>query len=142
MYNVQGTLWEGGTRGAAFIHGAMLSRPGTVSRALIHVSDWLPTLISAAGGDMTTMMEDGDSIDGVDQWAVLRDGLGASNRRMMLYNIDPLRDPAWDPILGGNGAIRWNCSYISNHQTINFTLQVRKLQTDCRSSWLRSTSTA
>ena len=51
---------------------------------------------------MTTMMEDGDNIDGVDQWAVLRDGLGDSNRRMMLYNIDPLRDPA----MGGNAAIR------------------------------------
>ena len=80
----------------------MLSRPGTVSRALIHVSDWLPTLISAAGGDMTTMIEGGDNIDGVDQWAVLRDGLGDSNRRMMLYNIDPLRDPAQ----GGNAARR------------------------------------
>merc|ERR1719330_1627122 len=79
LRGTKGTLWEGGTRGAAFIHGSMLSIPGTVSRALIHVSDWLPTLISAAGGDMTTMMEDGDSIDGVDQWAVLRDGLGASN---------------------------------------------------------------
>ena len=60
------------------------------------MSDWLPTLISAAGGDIHTMLEDGDNIDGVDQWEVLRDGLG-SKRRLMLYNIDPLM---------GNGAIR------------------------------------
>ena len=45
----QFTLWEGGTRGVAFIHSKMLSKPGTVSSALIHVSDWLPTLLSAAG---------------------------------------------------------------------------------------------
>ena len=108
-------MWEGGTRGAAFIHGSMLSRPGSVSRALIHVSDWLPTLISAAGGDLSTIMEDGDNIDGVDQWAVLRDGLGVSNRRMMLYNIDPLRDPTQ----GGNAAIRWNDS---SFRTLNCSL--------------------
>ena len=99
---LQGTLWEGGTRGAAFIHGSMLKRPGTLSRSLIHVSDWLPTLISAAGGDIHTMIEDGDNIDGVNQWEELRDGLGSNKRRLMLYNIDPLRDPSH----GGNGAIR------------------------------------
>ena len=95
-------MWEGGTRGAAFINGPMLKRPGTLSRALIHVSDWLPTLISAAGGDIHTMLEDGDNIDGVDQWEELRDGLGENKRRLMVYNIDPLRDPSQ----GGNGAIR------------------------------------
>ena len=49
LYTFQFTLWEGGTRGVAFIHSNMLSKPGTVSSALIHVSDWLPTLLSAAG---------------------------------------------------------------------------------------------
>ena len=93
----------------------MLSRPGSVSRALIHVSDWLPTLISAAGADISTMMEDVDNMDGVDQWAVLRDGLEVSNRRMMLYNIAPLRDPAQ----GGNAAIRWNDS---SFRTLNCSL--------------------
>ena len=44
------TLWEGGTRGAAFIQGEMLRSPGSSSSALIHVTDWLPTILSAAGG--------------------------------------------------------------------------------------------
>ena len=66
------------------------------------MSDWLPTLISAAGGNINTMLEDGDIIDGVDQWEELRDGLGENKRRLMLYNIDPLRHPSE----GGNGAIR------------------------------------
>ena len=31
----------------------------------MHVSDWLPTLYSAAGGDVTQI---GCDLDGVDQW--------------------------------------------------------------------------
>merc|ERR1712203_107469 len=43
------TLWEGGTRAAAFVHGKMLAEAGGSSRELIHVTDWLPTLYRAAG---------------------------------------------------------------------------------------------
>ena len=99
---IQNTLWEGGTRAAAFMHGSMLSRPGRVSRALVHVTDWLPTLVTAAGGDIREMME-GD-MDGVDQWQQLARGRGQNKRRMMLYNIDPLLDPVSNN--GNNAAIR------------------------------------
>merc|ERR1740128_600074 len=75
------TLWEGGTRAAAFMHGSMLSRPGRVSRALVHVTDWLPTLVTAAGGDIREM-EEGD-MDGVDQWQQLASGRGENRRRVM-----------------------------------------------------------
>ena len=95
-------MWEGGTRASAFIHGSMLSRPGTVSRALVHVTDWLPTLVTAAGGDIREMM--GEDMDGVDQWQLLARGTGESKRRMMLYNIDPLLDPVSNN--GNNAAIR------------------------------------
>ena len=97
---LQNTLWEGGTRAAAFIHGSLLSRPGTVSRALVHVTDWLPTLVSAAGADIRDM----DDIDGVDQWEELTSGRGVGKRRTMLYNIDPLLDPVSNN--GNNAAIR------------------------------------
>ena len=47
------------------MHGSMLSRPGRVSRALVHVTDWLPTLVTAAGGDIREMMEgDTDGVEG------------------------------------------------------------------------------
>ena len=96
-------MWEGGTRASAFIHGSMLSRPGTVSRALVHVTDWLPTLVTAAGGDIREM---GENMDGVDQWQLLARGTGERKRRTMLYNIDPLLDPVSNN--GNNAAIRWH----------------------------------
>ena len=95
---LQATLWEGGTRAAALLHGPMLARPGTISRALVHVTDWLPTLVRAAGGDPATLPR----LDGVDQWAGLVRGAGRGPRREMLYNIDPLRDGDSGP----NAAIR------------------------------------
>lgn len=43
------TLWEGGIRGTAFIWSSLLKRRKRVSHQLMHVTDWLPTLYSAAG---------------------------------------------------------------------------------------------
>ena len=91
------TLWEGGTRAAAFVHGKMLAGAGASSRELIHVTDWLPTLYRAAGGDTTNL----EGLDGFDQWEMLTKGK-ASDRVEMLYNIDPLPDMSNGP----GGAIR------------------------------------
>ncbi|KAH6932272.1 hypothetical protein HPB50_004145 [Hyalomma asiaticum] len=42
------TLWEGGVRGAAFVWARQLCSHRRVSQQLMHVTDWLPTLYSAA----------------------------------------------------------------------------------------------
>ncbi|KAK8750574.1 hypothetical protein OTU49_014911 [Cherax quadricarinatus] len=74
------TIWEGGTRGAAFVHSPLLPNPGTVSYQLMHVTDWYETLVGVAGGRAP-------QTDGMDQWATIT-GSAPSPRTHMIYNID------------------------------------------------------
>ncbi|KAK8777604.1 hypothetical protein V5799_029051 [Amblyomma americanum] len=43
------SLWEGGTRAAAFVWSPLLNRKRRVSDQLMHITDWLPTFYSIAG---------------------------------------------------------------------------------------------
>ncbi|XP_075534046.1 arylsulfatase B-like [Dermacentor variabilis] len=78
----KGSLWEGGTRTAALLWSTKVTRP-RVATQLAHVTDWLPTLYSAAGGDITDL----GAIDGKDLWTVLVDDR-PSPRTEILYNIN------------------------------------------------------
>jgi len=65
--------YEGGVRGVSFIHWSGFSPAvkGTVSEHVVHVADWLPTLVAGAAG---LALEDDDHkwpVDGLDQWAAL-----------------------------------------------------------------------
>ena len=101
------SLWEGGSRAVGM---AKLPRAARVAdskplRGLFHVSDFLPTLFAAVGGDVATLQPD---IDGVDQYpALLRaaglapadatlgdtDEAARTARDELLHNIDPLSYP-------------------------------------------------
>ena len=43
------SFYEGGVRGAAAIWSPLFKRTSYVSNEIFHISDWLPTFVSAAG---------------------------------------------------------------------------------------------
>ncbi|RUS76955.1 hypothetical protein EGW08_015275 [Elysia chlorotica] len=79
------SLWEGGVKSIGFVGGGRVKRRGAVSRELMHVSDWFPTLVTLAGGGLNGTK----LLDGVDQWQAINEGK-AGNRRVLLHNIDTL----------------------------------------------------
>lgn len=91
-------VWEGGVRVPAFVHAPGRLAP-RASAALVHVSDWTPTLVGLAGG----AVEPG--LDGLDVWQALQQG-GAGPRDTVPANINPLCHGCvglWGSLWGGGG---------------------------------------
>ncbi|KAL4219483.1 hypothetical protein ACF0H5_022061 [Mactra antiquata] len=79
------TLFEGGTRGAAFIFGNGLAKSGYTYDGMIHAVDWHPTIVAAAGGELPH--KESSTIDGINQWEALSTG-SESKRTEFVYNLD------------------------------------------------------
>ncbi|XP_071453500.1 arylsulfatase B-like [Hetaerina americana] len=77
------TLWQGGTRGAALIWSPFFKKSGRVSEQFLHISDWLPTLISAVNGSTKGL----HALDGFDSWRALSEDI-PTDRTEALLNID------------------------------------------------------
>ncbi|XP_053600201.1 arylsulfatase J [Plodia interpunctella] len=109
LRGVKNTLWEGGVRAAGLIFSPLLQKRSHVATQLMDISDWLPTLYSAAGGNVTQL----GSIDGVDQWEALSKDLD-SVRTEVLHNIDDIWGLAaltvwpWKLIQGTNYNGTWD----------------------------------
>lgn len=72
-------------RGAGFVYSELFKETGRISKDLIHVTDWLPTIVNLAGGSVP------NHVDGVDQWDTLQNKT-ESARTEVLLNID---DKIW-----------------------------------------------
>lgn len=86
LRGVKDTLWEGGIRGNGFIWSRMLKQMHRVSDQMMHVTDWLPTLYHAAGGNLADLIDQ----DGVNMWESLSQDI-PSPRKEILHNIDDVR---------------------------------------------------
>ncbi|XP_075257814.1 arylsulfatase B-like isoform X1 [Convolutriloba macropyga] len=85
----KGYYFEGGTRGVGFVWGDVFKkRKGEVSTDLMHVSDWMPTLYDAAGGDVRNL---GD-IESHSMMDVLTGKSLASPRSELLINLNPVNN--------------------------------------------------
>ncbi|XP_070557098.1 arylsulfatase B-like [Ptychodera flava] len=88
------TLWEGGTRGVAFVRGNLVEKTGYVNNEMIHAVDWFPSLLELVGGKRDPDM------DGMNVWNTLARG-DPSPRKEFVYNIDEV-DPAGEALRMGD----------------------------------------
>ena len=84
LRGTKGTLFEGGTRAPTFIHAPhILKHNKVVSNNLVHITDWMPTILSMAGyaGNPSEDL----ALDGIDQWKAINNNV--SIRDEMVYNL-------------------------------------------------------
>ncbi|KAH9499681.1 hypothetical protein Btru_074419 [Bulinus truncatus] len=89
------SIFEGGTRVPAFLHGKMLQSQGQVYNGMMHAVDWFSTVVKAL--NITYSDPDQDSLS---QWESIN-SLGPSQRTEFIYNLDYMFPP-----LQGKSAIR------------------------------------
>ncbi|XP_038220084.1 arylsulfatase B-like [Zerene cesonia] len=70
------TPWEGGVRVPAFIWHSSLKPK--VWDGLMHITDWMPTLIAASGGEVD------EKIDGVNQWPSIVQGQKSPRKEVLI----------------------------------------------------------
>lgn len=80
LRGIKMTPFEGGLRVAGLIWSACLNNTSHYWDGYMHVADWLPTLLSAAG------VEAPSDIDGINQWDSIN--ANSASERTEMYEID------------------------------------------------------
>lgn len=98
------TTFEGGVRGVGWVGGGWPGvQRGVVSKNMMHVSDWYPTIVKGIAGLDVGIPADGTpALDGLSQWAAITKG-EPSPRTEMLLNLVATGSSSTVP---GQGAIR------------------------------------
>ncbi|CAL4059160.1 unnamed protein product, partial [Meganyctiphanes norvegica] len=102
LHGYKGSVWEGGTKGAAFIHSPLLENTPRVYNEALHITDWYNTLLSVAGA------KELPDNDGYDQWEALQTGTEPSPRQDMVYNINGFDDDLMGAIRVGDHKYIYN----------------------------------
>lgn len=96
------TYWDGGMRAVGFISSPLLPKTGYSYHGLMHVTDWMPTIVGLGGGNVQGLKRDLD-LDGFDMWAPITTN-ATSPRTELLHNIDVFGGLGKHGV--GNAAIR------------------------------------
>ncbi|MFO1484719.1 MAG: arylsulfatase [Verrucomicrobiaceae bacterium] len=97
----KGTLYEGGTRVAAFATWDGVIKPGSTVNAALHMVDWYPTLLKLAGASLEQKLP----LDGRDAWPAITEGAPSPNEFILLNttpNNGAIRMGDWKLVIGGN----------------------------------------
>ena len=83
------TVFEGGVRGTAFVWGANLPKLNYDNNHLIHVTDWLPTIVEGIAG--LELDKDKWKLDGYNVWPTITNDT-ETLRKEILLTLNPARD--------------------------------------------------
>ncbi|XP_044748202.1 arylsulfatase B [Coccinella septempunctata] len=117
LRGVKSTLWEGGIRGSALVWSPLLRANVShrVSQDLMHITDWLPTILDAVSGGSREKSKT-TTLDGTSMWKTFSEGF-PSPREEILHNIDDisglysLMKDSWKYLKGDSYGGEWNDWY-------------------------------
>ncbi|XP_019869288.1 arylsulfatase B isoform X2 [Aethina tumida] len=121
LKGVKNTLWEGGVRGAACVWSPLIKKSKRIALQMMHISDWLPTLLEAVGGNVSKS----NNLDGVSLWNALSND-DVSTRSEILHNIDDEYGNAavtvgpWKIVKGTTYGGQWDYWYGPNGRNYAF----------------------